>query len=81
MTENGRLVVPAPVRKLLGLEGRRAELLFQVQGREVTLSTKRRALRRAQERLAGLAPARTKLVSEQLIGDRRTEARGESGDA
>ena len=34
MTENGRVVVPARLRKLLGVEGTRAELFFHVQGDE-----------------------------------------------
>ena len=81
MTENGRVVVPAHLRRLLGVEGTRAELFFRVQGGEVTLTTKMQALRRAQARLAGLAPAGAKLVSEELIEDRVAAARLESGDA
>ena len=81
MTENGRVVVPAHLRRLLGVEGTRAELFFHVEGDEVTLTTKIQALRRAQARLAGLVPAGTKLVSEELIADRATAARLESGDA
>jgi bifunctional DNA-binding transcriptional regulator/antitoxin component of YhaV-PrlF toxin-antitoxin module len=80
MTENGRMVVPARLRKLLGIEGKRAEILFHVQDREVTLTTKMQALRRAQERLAGTAPTGTKLVSEELIEDRLAEALRESDD-
>ena len=81
MTENGRVVVPAHLRRLLGVEGTRAELFFRVQGNEVTLTTKMQALRRAQAQLAGLLPAGTKLVSEELIEDRAAAARLESGDA
>ena len=81
MTENGRLVVPAHLRRLLGVEGTRAELFFHVEGDKVTLTTKMQALRRAQARLAGLAPAGTKLVSEELIEDRAAAARLESSDA
>ena len=81
MTENGRVVVPAHLRRLLGVEGTRAELFFHVEGDEVTLTTKMQALRRAQAQLAGLAPAGAKLVSEELIEDRATAARLESGDA
>ena len=81
ITENGRVVVPAHLRRLLGVEGTRAEIFFRVQGDEVTLTTKMQALRRAQARLAGLAPAGAKLVSEELIEDRVVAARLESGDA
>ena len=81
MTENGRLVLPAHLRKLLGVEGTRAELFFRFQGDEVTLTTKMQMLRRAQARLAGMGLAGTKLASEELIEDREAEARMESDDA
>ena len=81
MTENGRVVVPAHLRRLLGVEGTRAKLFFRVEGGEVTLTTKMQALRRAQARLAALVPAGTKLVSEELIEDHATAARLESSDA
>ena len=71
------MVVPAALRKLLGIEGKRVEIFFHVQDREVTLTTKMQALRRAQERLAEVAPTGTKLVSEELIEDRLAEARRE----
>ena len=81
MTENGRVVIPAHLRRLLGVVGMRAELFFHVEGDEVTLTTKMQALKRAQARPAGLVPAGTKPVSEELLEDRATEARLESGDA
>ena len=81
MTENGRVVVPAHLRRLLGVEGTRAEIFFRVQGDEVTLTTKMQALGRAQARLAELAPAGAKLASDELIEDRVAAARLESGDA
>ena len=81
MTENGRLVLPAHLRKLLGVDGQRTELFFHLQGDEVTLTTKMQVLRRAQARLAGMGLAGTKLASEELIEDRRAEARLESDDA
>ena len=81
MTENGRLVIPMHLRRLLGIDGTRAELFFHVHGNEVTLTTKMQALRRAQARLAGSAPSGAMLVSEELIADREAAARLESGDA
>ena len=81
MTENGRLVIPVHLRKLLGIEGTRAELFFHVHGDEVTLTTKMQALRRAQARLADLASPGTRFISEELIEDREVAARLESGDA
>ena len=81
MTENGRLVLPAHLRRLLGVDGRRAELFFRVQGNEITLTTKMQVLRRAQARLTGMELAGNKLASEELIENRRAEARLESDDA
>ena len=81
MTENGRLVIPVHLRKVLGIEGTRAELFFHVHGGEVTLTTKMQALRRAQARLAELASPDSRLVSEELIEDRELAARLESDDA
>ena len=80
MTENGRLVVPVHLRKLLGIEGTRAELFFHVRGDEVKLTTKMQALRRAQARLAELASPGARLASEELIEEREMAARLESGD-
>ena len=81
MTENGRLVLPAHLRKLLGVEGTRAEIFFHLRGDQVTLTTKMQALRRAQARLAGMALTGTKLASKELIENRRAEARMECDDA
>ena len=81
MTENGRIVIPAALRKELGVSGQRQDLFFEIRGSEVILSTKIRALRRAQKRLAGIVPEGSNLISEELIEDRRVEARKESEDA
>ena len=78
MTENGRIVIPAELRKKLGVSGQRQDIFFEIRGSEVILTTKMRALRRAQERLVGIVPAGSKLISEELIEDRRAEARRES---
>ena len=80
MTENGRVVIPAHLRKLLGVAGARTEIFFHVQDDNVTLTTKMQALRRAQARLGGPMPAGTKLVSEELIEDRAVAARLESSN-
>lgn len=80
MTENGRMVIPAALRKQLGVSGRRQDIFFEIRGSEVILTTKMRALRRAQKRLVGIVPAGSKLISEELIDDRRAEARRESED-
>ena len=65
----------------LGIAGQRAEVFFDLRGDHVTLTTRIRELRRAQDRIAGLAQAGRKLASDELIDDRLAEARRESGDA
>ena len=81
MADNGRIVIPAALRKQLGVAGQSQDILFEIRGSDVILTTKMQALRRAQERLAGIAPTGARLVSEELIEDRRADARRESGDA
>ena len=81
MAGNGRVVIPAALRTVLGIAGQRADIFFEIRGEDVTLTTKMRELRRAQERLAEIAPAGSKLLSDELIEDRQAEARKESGDA
>ena len=81
MAENGRVVIPSPLRAHLGVADQRAHIFFLVRGDEVTLTTKLRELRRAQDRLARITRERSKWLSDELIEDRRAEARSESGDA
>ena len=81
VAENGRVVVPAALRTALGIAGRRAEVFFDLRGDHVTLTTRMRELRRAQDRIAGIVQTGRKLASDELIEDRRAEAPGESGDA
>lgn len=81
VADNGRVVIPAALRKALGIAGQRADVFFEVRGDQVTLTTRMRELRRAQDRIARIAQTGGKLASGELIEDRRAEARGESGDA
>lgn len=81
VADNGRVVIPAALRTALGIAGQRAEVFFDLRGDHVTLTTRMRELRRAQDRIARIAQRGSKLASEELIEDRRAEARRESGDA
>ena len=81
VAENGRVVIPAALRTALGIAGQRADVFFDLRGDHVTLTTRMRELRRAQDRIAGIAQTGCKLASDELIEDRRAEARRESGDA
>ena len=81
MAVNGRVVVPAALRRALGIAGQRADIFFEIRGGNVTLTTRMRKLRKAQERLAGIVQTGSKLASDELIEDRRAEARRDSSDA
>ena len=81
MAVNGRVVVPAALRRALGIAGQRADIFFEIRGGNVTLTTRMRKLRKAQERLAGIVQTGSKLASDKLIEDRRAEARRDSSDA
>ena len=81
VAENDRVVIPAALRTALGIAGQRAQVFFDLRGDHVTLTTRMRELRRAQDRIARIARTGRKLASDELIEDRRAEARRESGDA
>lgn len=81
VAENGRVVIPAALRAALGMAGRRADVIFELRGDHVILTTRMRELRRAQDRLAGIAQRGRKRASDELTEDRRAEARRESGEA
>ncbi len=69
---NGRLVIPAEYRKALGV-GEGDELVVRFEDGELRLSTRKTALRRAQERVRRYVPEGVSLADE-LIQERREEA-------
>lgn len=69
---DGRLLVPAPYRRLLGLEGGGQVLLLLEDG-ELRIVGRDAAVRRAQELVARYVPRGTRL-SDELIAGRRAEA-------
>lgn len=72
MSEGGRVVVPAEIRKALGLKDGDTVLWELVDG-EARLTTKRERLRRAQALVCQYVPSDVSLVDE-LIAERRAEA-------
>jgi AbrB family looped-hinge helix DNA binding protein len=73
--KSGRVLLPAALRKKLNLvEG--SELLFQVDDAGVRIETRAQALVRVQELFRKYIPE-GRLLSEELIKDRRAEARRE----
>lgn len=77
MVEGGRIVVPAAVRKSMGLTEGDA-VFMELHGDELRIRPARSALRRIQAKLRAFAP-KSGLVSEELISERRAEAEREQG--
>ena len=73
--EKGRIVIPAAMREALGIQpGSFVEL--ELHDYELRLTTRGAILRRAQEFAKTLVPPGTR-VSDELIADRREEAKHE----
>ena len=70
--ENGRLVLPAPFRKALGLAGA-GQVVLTLEGDAVRVTSVRRRLMEARHRLRRFVPARQGMV-DALIEERRAEA-------
>lgn len=73
---DGRVVVPAPYRRLLGVDGG-GQVLMLVDDGEIRLVGRDAAVRLAQEIVAKYVPEGTRL-SDELIEERRSEARREA---
>ncbi len=72
MGKQGRVVVPASIRKELGLEAG-TTVSFVVKNGVVTLSTPMSAIRELQAMFADAPRPPGMLMSEQLIAERRAE--------
>jgi AbrB family looped-hinge helix DNA binding protein len=75
ISDKGRLVIPAAMRKALGI-GVGDTVDLRVEDNELRISTMRSRLRRAQERARRYVKPGT-LVSEELSAERREAARNE----
>ena len=74
----GRIVIPAAVREELGL-GVGDELSTRVEDGRLVLERREDVARRLRNRFASVAPGRS--LSEELIAERREEARTEAREA
>jgi AbrB family looped-hinge helix DNA binding protein len=72
----GRVVVPAAIRRALGIE-EGTELMASVDDGRIVLTTRLAALRRLQELVTAAVPRDRSLVDE-LIAERREEATREA---
>lgn len=75
VNENGRVVIPAAYRKMLGLNGG-GQVVFLVEGDEVRITTRKRLLERARQRIRKYVKTGVSLADE-LIAERREAAKRE----
>ena len=75
MAENGRLVVPAPLRQQLGL-GKGGKLVASIRDGALVLETYENAIKRVRDIAQSYVPPGESVVDE-LIADRRAEAAAE----
>jgi bifunctional DNA-binding transcriptional regulator/antitoxin component of YhaV-PrlF toxin-antitoxin module len=76
---SGRILLPAKVRKQMNLR-KDTQLIARLEKQKLVLNTRAEALRKAQEFFSKLRPKGGKLLSDELIEDRRREARRELED-
>ena len=72
MNDQGRVVIPAPIRKELGFKGP-VKLLFHLKDGELTVETVEGAVSRVQEMVAAHSTSDESAVDD-LIAERRAEA-------
>jgi len=76
LSENGRIVIPAEIRQKLGLSPGDTVLL-SVEGYVLKIEPQRARIRRIQESMRQFLPP-DRVLSDELIADRREEARRET---
>lgn len=75
INENGRVVIPAVIRRQMGLKAGDA-VVMEVEDGVLRIEPHRARIRRIQESLGRLIPP-GRCLSDELIADRREEARRE----
>ena len=76
VAENGCMVLPAEVRRAIGLDGA-GQLRIEVTEGGAQITTRRQALLRARARIQSIVPA-ARSLSDELIADRRREVEHEA---
>ena len=78
VAENGRMVLPAEVRRALGVNGP-SQVRVEVAEDGVRITTPRQALMRARARIQAIVPADQSLSAE-LLADRQAEAEQDASE-
>jgi AbrB family looped-hinge helix DNA binding protein len=76
INESGRIVIPAAIRRQMGIEAG-DRLLMEVQDGVLRIESHRARIRRIQEEFKRPMAPGEMLMSDRLIADRREEARRE----
>lgn len=78
LEKSGRILIPVSIRRRLGLKEGESDVLLEIDDDQpVRIRGRAQALREAQARLSSyVQPGR--LISDELIADRKAEARRES---
>ncbi|WP_130342355.1 AbrB/MazE/SpoVT family DNA-binding domain-containing protein [Herbihabitans rhizosphaerae] len=79
-TADGRVTIPATLRKAAGIEAGQRLVVYVEDGR-VVLEQWEHLLDRVQSRVVAATGAHTGLASEELIAERRAEAKREDASA
>ena len=75
--QNGRVVIPAAMRNAVGLQVGE-EVVLRIENGEIVLASRAQQIRRAQQLVSRHIPAvRGRLLSEELIAERRAEDKQE----
>jgi AbrB family looped-hinge helix DNA binding protein len=75
INQNGRIVIPAAIRKQMGINAGES-VLMEVEDGVLRMESHRARIRRVQESLGRLIPP-DRCLSDELIAERREEARRE----
>ena len=78
VAENGRMVLPAEVRRALGVNGP-SQVRVEVANDGVRITTPRQALIRARARIQAIVPA-DRSLSAELLAERRAEAEQDASE-
>lgn len=76
INQNGRIVIPAVIRKAMGLE-LGDSVVMSIEDGVLRIEPQHTRLHRVQQSLRQLVPAE-RVLSEELIAERREEARSET---
>lgn len=79
LSVEGRVVVPASIRKALGLEPG-VRLTFRLDGEDIVLTTREGAMRRAKKMFRDAPGLKGRSLVDELIVERRAEAARENAE-